>query len=176
MQYTMKSGVLYEDASKEMLVKMKSSVFGPVKKIYCNSEAIKMSTDIRYPVGQGDNNGDVRNKEYIMVTNDEHLIAVGKPGYAPGDDPEMVGWPVCRLPRVDHADLTIENKPFLLTMHNSQNYSLRNEKNIEVMSIIHKGITGGWNINDDFGFPSEIICGIFAFCRYIEQENEFLMV
>ena len=26
------------------------------------------------------------------------------------------------------------------------------------------------------GFAPVIICGIFAFCRYIEQENEFLIV
>ena len=39
-----------------------------------------------------------------------------------------------------------------------------------------KGIAGGWIVEDICGFVPEIICGIFIFCRYIEQENEFLIV
>ena len=35
---------------------------------------------------------------------------------------------------------------------------------------------GGWLFHDDHGFAPEVLCGIFAFCRYIEQENEFLIV
>ena len=61
-------------------------------------------------------------------------------------------------------------------MHNSQNYSLINAHNSEVLRIMHKGIAGGWAVEDICGFVPEIICGIFIFCRYIEQENEFLIV
>lgn len=61
-------------------------------------------------------------------------------------------------------------------MHNSQNYSLINNANSEVLRIMHKGISGGWIVEDTCGFLPEIICGIFIFCRYIEQENEFLIV
>ena len=42
-----------------------------------------------------------------------------------------------------------------------------------VMQIFHRGIVGGWNIEAMDNFAPEIICGIFVFCKYIEQENEF---
>lgn len=176
MRYTMKSGVLYEDASRVSLVKMKNAITGPVKMIYRNNETMVMKTDICYPDPQKKQVGDVRNKTYTMTDSSDTLIAVGKPGYAEGDDPEAAGWPICRMPRVDHAELAVENQPFLLTMHNCQNYSLRDRKNNEIFRILHKGIAGGWSIEDCYGFSPEIICGIFVFCRYIEQENEFIIV
>ncbi|MBQ4552448.1 MAG: hypothetical protein IJA59_05820 [Clostridia bacterium] len=70
----------------------------------------------------------------------------------------------------------MNGEEYLLTMHNSQNYSLTNNGNSEVLCIKHKGIAGGWTVEDICGFAPEIICGIFIFCRYIEQENEFLIV
>ena len=70
----------------------------------------------------------------------------------------------------------VNGEEYLLTMHNSQNYSLINAHNSEVLRIMHKGIAGGWAVEDICGFVPEIICGIFIFCRYIEQENEFLIV
>ena len=70
----------------------------------------------------------------------------------------------------------VNGEEYLLTMHNSQNYSLINAHNSEVLRIMHKGIAGGWAVEDICGFVPEIICGIFIFCRYIEQENEFLVV
>ena len=99
-----------------------------------------------------------------------------RPGYAEGDDPGVVGWPICRMPRVDHANIVVNGEEYLLTMHNSQNYSLLNTRNSEVLRIMHKGIAGGWIVEDICGLVPEIICGIFIFCRYIEQENEFLIV
>ena len=176
MRYTMKSGVLYEDASRVPLVKMKSAITGPVKMIYCNNEIMAIKTDICCSAPQKNQTGDTRSKVYIMKDGRDALIAVGKPGYAKEDEPETAGWPVCRVPRVDHADLTIENQQFLLMMHNSQNYSLRDGENNEILRILHKGIAGGWSIEDLHGFSPEVICGIFAFCRYIEQENEFIIV
>ena len=36
------------------------------------------------------------NGSVLMYTN---------PDYAEGNDPTVVGWPLCRMPRVDHAKL-----------------------------------------------------------------------
>ncbi|MBE6951540.1 MAG: hypothetical protein E7451_09425 [Ruminococcaceae bacterium] len=63
-----------------------------------------------------------------------------------------------------------------LTMHNTQSYSMRNQTGCVILQILHRGLTGGWQLRDDHGFAPEILCGIFAFCRYIEQENEWLIV
>jgi len=119
---------------------------------------------------------DVRNREYILTDNGNQLICSARPGYADGDDPNVVGWPICRMPRVDHANIVVNSEEYFLTMHNSQNYSLINAHNSEVLRIMHKGIAGGWAVEDHSGFTPENICGIFIFCRYIEQENELLIV
>lgn len=176
MEYTMKAGVLYGNTSKEVLAKIKGAMVGPEKKIYHSNDVLSIKTDIRYPDPQMEHTGDVRNREYIMVDGNNDVLAIGKPGYAQGDDPDVVGWPICRMPRVDHAMISIQNQHFLLTMNNSQNYSLWDDQHKEILRIMHKGLSGGWRIEDNHGFAFEVICGLFSFCRYIEQENEFLIV
>ena len=175
MQYTIKSGVLYNE-TQTALAKIKSALLGPQRKIFSITNETLLTADIRYLDESKASSGDVRNREYILTDTKNQLVGSAHPGYAEGDDPNVVGWPICRMPRVDHADLVMNGKEFLLTMHNSQNYSLMDTNDLEVLCIMHKGIAGGWMVESNCGFAPEIICGIFTFCRYIEQENEFLIV
>ena len=151
-------------------------MLGPQRKIFSITNETLLTADIRYLDESKASSGDVRNREYILTNTKNQLIGSAHPGYAEGDDPNVVGWPICRMPRVDHADLVMNGKEFLLTMHNSQNYSLMDIGSSEVLRIMHKGIAGGWSVEDCYGFAPEILCSIFIFCRYIEQENEFLIV
>lgn len=176
MQYTIKAGVLYKHEPQRALARIKSTLIGPQRKIFSIAGELLSTADVRYLDESKASSGDVRNREYILTDNGNQLICSARPGYADDDDPNVVGWPVCRMPRVDHANIVVNGEEFLLTMHNSQNYSLTNNGNSEVLRIMHKGIAGGWTVEDICGFAPEIICGIFIFCRYIEQENEFLIV
>ena len=117
-----------------------------------------------------------QNREYFLFDNKKHLVGSAFPGYADGNDPDVVGWPICRMQKVDHANVSIDEKKYILTMHNSQNYFLVDTNDSEALHIMHKGISGGWMVESNCGFTPEIICGIFTFCRYIEEENEFLIV
>lgn len=176
MKYTIKAGVLYTNESQLALARIKSALLGPQRKILSIAGELLLTADIRYLDESKASSGDVRNREYILADNSNQLIGSARPGYADGDDPDVVGWPICRMPRVDHADIVVNGEEYLLTMHNSQNYSLINTRSLEVLRIMHKGIAGGWMVESNYNFTLEIICGIFTFCRYIEQENEFLIV
>lgn len=176
MRYTIQSGILTAETSQEVLATIKSSVIGPVKKIYKNSDEPVAKTDICPCDPCGGYTGDVRGKEYVMVSGNGERIAVAYPGYSESDNPDAVGWPICRMPKVDHASITAKDADYSLIMDNSRSYSLRNGAGQELLRIVHKGIAGGWNLEDRQGFPPEVLCGIFSFCRYLEQENEFLIV
>ena len=111
-----------------------------------------------------------------MVDKEKRIMILGYPDYAKGENPDEVGWPAVRVPRVDHAEIYIEEKKYILEMHNSQSYSLLDCTGETVLRIMHRGICGGWNLITDYKFMPEIICGLFLFCRYIEQENELLII
>lgn len=175
MQYTIKSGVLYNE-TQNALAKIKSALLGPQRNIFSIANETLLTVDIRYLDESKASSGDVRNREYILTGSKSQLIGSARPGYADGDDPDVVGWPICRMPRVDHAHVSIGVTEYVLTMLNSQNYSLVNTNDSEVLRIMHKGIVGGWIVESNCDFAPDIICGIFTFCRYIEQENEFLIV
>ena len=64
----------------------------------------------------------------------------------------------------------------ILEMHNCQNYSLKNCRGEVILQVMHRGICGGWNLVTNYDFVPEVICGLFLFCRYIEQENELLII
>ena len=176
MRYTLKAGMLYKEDRKEPLIRMTGVFSGPEKSIYLPGEEGILRTDIRRIQAPPGRRSDVRFREYVILAQDGRKIASGKPDYAEGDDPAVVGWPICRMPKVDHAAVTIDGKPYALVMHNSQNYGLKDPAGYTVVQIMHRGLCGGWNIDTDEAFSPGILCGIFAFCRYMEQENEFVVV
>lgn len=177
MQYTIKAGVLYKKEPQRALARIKSSLISPQRKIFSVADdELLLTADIRRPDKSEAGFSDVINREYILTGNGKQIICSARPGYADGDDPNIVGCPICRMPRVDHASIVMNGEEYLLTMHNSQNYSLKDTNHTEVLRIMHKGIAGGWDVEDICDITPEIICGIFVFCRYIEQENEFLIV
>ena len=176
MRYIMKAGILYNDDALAVLARVKSSLVGPLKKIDDNKGQLLLEADIRCLDQIKSSSGDVRNREYVLIDPEGKVVASARPGYAKGDEPDVVGWPICRMPRVDNAKLNINGTEYFLAMHNSQNYAVTDNKNLEVLRIMHKGIAGGWVVEDDGRFAPEILCGIFVFCRYIEHENEFLIV
>lgn len=176
MQYTLKSGTLFVEPSHRAILKLRSALVGSVRRIYDGDGDLLAETDVHYVGGHGVRTGDVRNKKYVMNNSRGEVMAVGHPEYAEGDDPDLVGWPICRLPVVDHAVLTMDGSYHTLTMLNSRNYSVRDMLGTERMRISHEGVSGGWAIESDGTLTPELICGMFAFGRYIEQENEFMTV
>ena len=175
MNYIMKSGCLCNEQSGEALAKIKSSFSSPSKRIQLSEINTEYHTDIRKPDAPTECSSDVRLREYYLG-NQGNTVMTGRPGYAEGEDPLVTGWPICRLPRVDHAQIRIGGNEYHLAMHNSQNYTLKDKTGYVILQIMHRGLIGGWLFCDDHGFTPEILCGLFVFCRYIEQENEFLLV
>lgn len=175
MHYILKSGLLSAENSQAAPVRIKSTPIGSRKKIYSNAEELLLETSIRCLDETKAHTGDVRNREYLLTDSDGKPVASAYPAYAPDHDPDVVGWPISGMPRVDHAKITVLGEMYILTMHNSQNYTLCDLSRREVLRIMHRGLAGGWSLEDHCGFAPEILCGIFAFCRYIEQENEFLI-
>ena len=175
MDYIMKSGCLCNARSGESLAKIVSTFSGPLKRILLSETDIEYHADIRKLDAPAERSSDVRFREYFLG-DQRNTAMTGRPGYAGGEDPLVTGWPVCRLPRVDHALIRIGGDEYHLVMHNSQNYTLKDKKGDVILQIMHRGLIGGWLFCDDHGFAPEILCGLFAFCRYIEQENEFLIV
>lgn len=174
MRYTMKSGVLYRD--QRPLMKIRSSLTGSVKRISDSEETLLFQTDIQDLRDKQCPAGDGRCRRYILTDRDEKLLAEAFPGYAQGEDLACSGWPVFRMPRVDHAQVSVGSTGYCLRMHNSMCYTLTDEAGIEVLRILHQGIIGGWTLEDSTGLSAGILCGLFIFCRYIELENELISV
>lgn len=174
MKYIMKAGALYSD--DKITARIKGVFTGSEKKIYSKNGMVVMQTDIVNLDVPPNESGNVRYRQYILSDVNGNKCAVASPDYAEDDDPAIVGWPICRMPRVDHAKIVIDGKEYLLVMQNNQNYSLSEKHGKMVVQILHRGLCGGWNIEATDNFTSEMICGIFVFCKYIEQENELLVV
>lgn len=175
MKYLMKSGVLYQ-APDCALAKLKGIFIGPEKNVYLADGSLVLTITRKAPAPSEKQGADVRSHVYVMCDTEGREIAEARPGYAEGDDPTVTGWPVNRMPRVDHAAVTLAGKTYTLVMQNSQNYTLETSDGAAVVQILHRGLVGGWNLTVNEDFPPEILCGLFAFCRYIEQENELLVV
>ena len=174
MKYIMKAGTLY--FNDIVAARIKGAITGSEKKIYSVNGSVLMQANIENLEVPPNEAGNVRYRQYILFDSSGNKCAVANPDYAKGDDPTVVGWPLCRMPRVDHAKVVFDKNEYLLVMQNNQNYLLSDKSHKSIIQIFHRGIVGGWNIEAMDDFAPEIICGIFVFCKYIEQENEFLLV
>lgn len=122
MKYIMKSGVLYLQG--KVMARIKSSVSSPAKKILSADGCLLLQVNICNMGTPPNRQGDVRFREYIMDAGQETPLATAKPGYAEGNDPMINGWPFCRLPKVDHAEVQINGTTYCLTMQNCRSYLL----------------------------------------------------
>lgn len=170
-KYLMLSGVLSRVDTNEELAKISNIVLGPEKRI----RLAKTKTEYRTETIRDKKTFDattLKGLEYRLLDCSGNPVIRAFPHYAPEDDPSIKGWPLNRLPRINTLQFEM-NGHYVLTMLNSSNYSLCREDGSEVMRIIHRGLIGGWNIEEWSDFSPEIICGLFVFCRYLEHENEF---
>lgn len=174
MKYIMKAGTLY--FNDIVAARIKGAITGSEKKIYSVNGSVLMYANIENLEVPPNETRNVRCRQYILFDGNGNKYAVANPDYAAGDDPTVVGWPLCRMPRVDHAKVVFDKNEYLLIMRNTKNYILSDKFDKAVIQIFHRGLTGGWNIEVMNDFLPEMICGIFVFCKYIEQENEFLLV
>lgn len=174
MKYVMKAGTLY--FNDVVSARIKGAFMEPEKKIYSANGTMLMHTDILNLEVPPNETSNVRFRQYVLFDGNENKCAIACPDYAEGDDPAVFGWPLCRMPRVDHAKVMIGERGYMLVMQNNQNYSLSEMSGKTIMQIFHRGLGGGWDIEAVEDCVPEMICGIFVFCKYIEQENEFLVV
>ncbi len=199
MQYVMKAGMLYDRNLKKVFARMKREFAGRERRILSADGALVLHTNIRRlqesgrqgretaqtESGRGTRgddtgeafhgaDGDVRLLEYVLEDEAGHTYATARPDYAEGEAPEEGGWPLCRMPKVDHARLRMDGREYDLIMKDSASYTMSEPSGRVVLRVLHKGLAGGWDIEALDRLMPETVCGLFAFCRYMEQENEFV--
>ncbi len=173
MKYRLMSGTLYSD---------KNEPLATIHQEFCTQEKQISTADGKHTChtsvlsDRNDFRGDVHHKKYICTDESGSALLSADPEYREHEDPSEAGWPVNRMPVVDHAVVNMFGTQYCLVMENSGRYILSAPGGKNVLSIIHRGLKGGWNLDSSLRISPEILCGIFSFCRYIEQENEFLIV
>lgn len=175
MLYIMKSGYLFSAKENKPVAQIKNALWSQEKTIQLlgQNASFKVTAESTSPA---ERRGDVRQKRYFLYGQMDSPLLTGQPAYTAQDDPDVVGWPICRLPKADHAIIQMESETYHLNMINNQYYAMQDQNGYEVLQILHRGITGGWEIQADAQFAPEVISAIFLFSHYLEQENEFLVV
>lgn len=176
MKYTMKAGRL--STSQEEIQAYIKRCLPALDRRICDSDGKTVfKTHIRTLCDPKRDWGDVRLREYVLLDaqGTEHVTA--RPGYSEGEAPEMSGWPLNRMPRVDHAIVRMGEDCYYLVMRNVQSYYMEDRgRRRNVLQVSHRSCLGGWNIESEESLFPAVICGIFIFCRYLEMENEFAIV
>lgn len=172
MDYKLKAGTLYAAGENAPLASIRT-VFGEsTNNIFGPAGELVAHTEVRV---RGDLNGQeqgVEKKEYVLYDRDQSECAVARPAYCEEDASNVAGWPVCRTPRADHARFCMAGRDCVLQMHDERHYSQQTSEGL-LVEMTHRGVLGGWDLRVSAGFSAVLLCGLFAFCRYLERENEF---
>ena len=176
MRFTMRNGVLTGNTNQQTQAVLKGALVGPQKRIYAKDGTLALRTDIRKAAASKVQSGDVRAREYVLLTPSGAKYATARPGYSKEDDPAEVGWPIFRAPCVDHAHVFCDGNEYRLTAGKDRNYTLLDPSHRTVAEFRRKSLISGWDVEAEDGFPAEILCAIFVFCQYLRQENELHVV
>ncbi len=175
MHYVIRTGVLFSQEDRP-LAQLKGAFSGQEKTVCTPDGTVVMRTMIRRAEQPVQHPVDVHSREYVLLHADGTQIAQARPDYAQGADLSAAGWPVCKMPEVDHASVHMHGEQYRLNFQNSQNYTLTDRSGGVMVQILHRGLAGGWNVDAGEDFSPEEICGLFVFCRYLEQENEMMVL
>ena len=177
MEYVMKSGILTRTGAGCTRVESAriKGAFGVRKVILSGDGAETFYTDIREKGGDWPGSG-LHGREYVLLDQADQVLASALPDYAQGEDPAQAGWPVYRLPGVDHAAVRIGQAAYTMWMKDSRDYQMMGQTGETVLRILHRGVPGGWDLFLSDPLSPEVLCALFVFSRYLEQENEFITV
>ncbi len=189
MKYYIRSGKLYTSGSPGSSACL-CSIAGPFFTAAKSVEGEKGELILRTSIVHDRTRKYPEAKSYQMEAPDGSVLAEGHLLYAEGEHPQCLG----RLPRVDRVALTAGSRPYTLWMRNSQYYVLsaeeppaeklpaeasppsRQSSSSRAMEIIHNQDAGGWNVEASESFSPGMIMGVFIFSRYLDKENEFVIV
>lgn len=174
MKYIMRSGALYKDEA--MVAYLEGAFSEPAKHIFRADGNEAFRTDIQEKNEAKEEAGDVRRKSYVIYNKTGRVCGEAAPAYAAGNDPDVNGWPVCRMPRADHARFVYDGHAYTLKMPSDRKYVLTDNSGAAAVRIVHRGVCGGWDIEASEKFSPELLCVIFILCRYLERENEFVIL
>ena len=154
LKYRMKAGKLY--LGNDLLVQSKGRMVSPGK-IICDREGRELLyTEIFQKDADASETGDMQGKASSSAEN---------------------GFPVCRMPRVDHALMDIQGKTCVLIRKKWGEYVLQDEGGKVLMQIQYTGALGRqYEINTFSTWKPEMIAGIVQLSYYMERESEFLNV
>lgn len=171
MKYTLRAGRLSEKDSGHTLARLRGTIPGQSRQVSGEDGGLLLRTEVRLLESSGLRPCDVRLREYVMLTVDGETLAIARPGYSEHDDPDVCGWPANHMPRVDHAALYFGGRGHMLVMRSAMRYELLSQGGALEVSIDHRGLAGGWDIEADDGISAAFLLGLFSFCRYMEREN-----
>lgn len=173
MNLLIKSGTLYRtdnEVSGQVLANIHNRLFGLEKRIIAGEK--QFVTQIRTEIPAGERIYGACPKQYLLKNSGGEILLSGVPKYA-DEDRQFI----YRMPRVNSAELKFQNRSGLLRMINNQNYRLTDPSGKVILTLQRRGIfSGGWNLDAVEELRPEFLCGIFIFCRYMEQENELPIV
>lgn len=174
MKYKMKAGVLYQEDTIQGRVEgglctRNRSIFSPEGQVLFHAEI----REREYVTERGEK---IKGHRYVMDTPDGQCYASAQPDYTPWEMAETGKLPANRIPKIDYAWLNLQDQKYVLIMGNSCTYRLLMMSGKKMVQINHCGIGGGWVVETWKDFPPAFLCGLFVFCRYLERENELLLI
>lgn len=169
MRYRIKAGALYAETGGEPLARVEGRFCTREKQILDGGGRLVLRTAI-HRTREDPAAGCV----YRMEEPSGACYAQAWPDWAPR---EAAGAPpLNRMPKVDHARLGLGEREYLLIMQSSRTYGLLTLNGKKAVQIDHCGVAGGWQVETWQDFTPPFLCGLFVFCRYLERENELLIV
>ncbi|MFU0831420.1 MAG: hypothetical protein ACFWUC_00535 [Oscillospiraceae bacterium] len=174
MKYQIRAGSLYaviDGRTAGKLAFVQSPFYTEKQTILSPDGSGKLIAQVRTDGRPG-----TQGKEYVITDAQEQIVVIGKPMCSEEENSDVDSEIMFPMSRMDTVRLEMNHTVFNLRMRNSQNYCLEDEKGQKKLEMIHNGITGGWTVETEDAIDPLILMGIFLFSRYLDKENQYVVI
>lgn len=168
MNYLIKSGNLYQiDNGRpgSKLACLKTPFYSVKKTILSPDGEVRLIADVQH----SENTGKIPKCTYTLMDPLNQVVLTGYPTY-------NKNYIALNAPRINHIKLFMNHKIYELSMKDNLECNLVDQSNYNIANLVHNKKGGGWLLKADPVFSPYILMGLFLFCRYLDKENEFIMI
>lgn len=159
MRYTLKSGILFTE-NQQPVARISTESIGSVRTIALAQTGAVFCTRIQNHALGTEKSAAAQFHEYLLEDDSGKILLRAQPVFLPKAAPS----------RIDHAQLHLYGAAFRLVMADRQHYYLEDSSGRRPWQLVHRGLVGGWCMDTRLPCSAQILCGLFLFCRYLEQE------
>ena len=164
MNYLIKSGNLFNESNMVPLYKIRGDISS------FNRSILNEEDELVYKIEVKEKEDKFLKRVYNILDKSSCMLGKCEPIYPNRAKISQV------YNDMNEAHVTLSGEEYFVKMVSTTKYYILDENKHRILRINHRGVDGGWQIEEKEEMSHSEICVFFILCRFLEREKENLFI